>query len=177
MRKILVGVVGLVLASAAGRAAAALPEPLGPASEGRLQCFEPNAAAKTCRSTASYRPAGDIILNLASVMVSSDPVTVMRTVTPVQVVDGAVCGTLRARHIGEAEIQVDGQRLEPEEAARVRQQLVTDMASVLEKRICTTFTADGDGWTVKATIDGAPQTGLEQRVIWVGAQDGWRVGP
>lgn len=168
-----------MMAGAAGSAAAAeLPEPLGPAGEGRLQCYEPDAARRTCMSLAGYAPVGGAIIETTSVLVNPDPLVVMRTAAPVQVEDGAICGVARRRYVETAAILVEGDRaLSEVDAAPVRQQILTVVQPYLDRKICTTYRRDGDGWMTKATLDGTPQPALDQRMIWVSPGDGWRVGP
>ena len=60
-------VIGLIMALSAGAAsaqAARLPPPITQASNGSLQCYSPNAQAKTCRALAGYfRRADGTIAN------------------------------------------------------------------------------------------------------------------
>ena len=73
------------LALAAGQAwGQALPAPIAQASQGKVQCYQPNAAAKTCRSIASYqRTAAGEIANSAVTLLAPQPVITLATTTKV----------------------------------------------------------------------------------------------
>ncbi|HEX4097488.1 MAG TPA: hypothetical protein VHX64_12215 [Caulobacteraceae bacterium] len=85
----LVTAAGLVLAAGPAWAAQPLPEPIAPASQGKSQCYEPDTAAKTCRSIAKYQrgPKGEI-LNPALVMISAQPLIAFASTTKVEVKGG-----------------------------------------------------------------------------------------
>ena len=154
-----------------------LPAPLGPASDGKAQCYEPNRAAKTCNALARYeRGAGGQILNPAVLMIATKPLITMTTVTAVVVTGGQVCGVARSQDIDHAEFNVDGTPATPEQTSRLRQGVAKAEAGIFGKQICTTYVPQGDVLLAKATIDGVAQAG-QQQVIWVSSKDGFSVGP
>jgi hypothetical protein len=76
--------------SALRRSALDPPNPLEPALAGRVQCYEPNEAKKTCRALASYlRTGGPRYPNTALVLIAAT--VTLETTTPVEVKAGAVC--------------------------------------------------------------------------------------
>ncbi len=154
-----------------------LPVPLGPASDGKAQCYEPNVAAKTCKALARYeRGAGGQILNPAVLMLAAKPLITMATVTAVVVKDGQVCGVVRSEDMDHAQFTVEGSPATPEQASRLRQGVATAEAGIFGKQICTRYVPEGDVLLAKATIDGVAQA-EQQRVIWVSSTDGFSVGP
>jgi hypothetical protein len=154
-----------------------LPSPIEQASAGKLQCYSPNREKKTCQSMAAYRTtAKGGIENPASVLLNPNPLIVMNTVSPVTVREGKVCGPLRKADIEKATFTVSGAQADEATTAKVRQFAATQLAPVLEREVCTTYTPKGDTLIANATMDGAPLPG-EQVVIWVSPSDDYRVAP
>jgi len=154
------------------------PDPLAPAASGMLQCYTPDVAKHVCQSLAGYRKRPDGSYdNAATIMLSPSPLVIMETETPVTIDAGAVCGAIRKQDIDTAVISVNGQKLSDTDAATARSQIATGMASLIGKRICTTYVPDGAQLIAKATIDGEAQPAMDQKVIWVAPADGFHVGP
>jgi hypothetical protein len=168
---------GVILAAAVQAAAApALADPLAPARIGDLQCYGADPVRRTCRAMAGYTfAAGGQILNQAEVVLQASPVVTMRTVSPVTVRDGAVCGPLSG--IDKAQISVRGRRMAEEDAAPVRAQVAASMANVLGKEVCTTYRRSGDWWIAEVTMDGVAQREMNDTLIWVPASAGYTVQP
>jgi hypothetical protein len=166
------------LLAAAAAEPPATADPLLPARSGQLQCHMPDVARKTCRALAGYRPAdGGGYSNSATILVAAEPVVTMTTVTPVRVVAGAVCGTIRAEDIAQGTLAVDGANLPADQAGPILGQIATAMAAMIGHEICTRYEPAGGGLlTARATIDGVsrPET---QQVLWVRPEDGYRVAP
>lgn len=151
---------------------------LAPARAGQLQCFEPNAAAKTCQSLGSYVfGASGSIENVAEILLMPSPLIVMRASGPVTFENGAICGPLRAEDIANATFTVNGAPASEEEATQLKAAMQEQLAGMFGVQNCLTLTPDGDGFRAESTIGGAPRPDLTQRAIWVGANDGWRVAP
>jgi hypothetical protein len=171
-------IVALAILAAAQDVAPTATDPLAPAASGKLQCYEPDVAKRSCQSLASYnkRPDGKYD-NKATVMLSSSPLLVMETVTIVDIDAGAVCGALRKQDIDDAVVWINGSKLAEADAAATRNQIVTSMAPLLDRRICTTYVPDGAQLLAKVTINGAPLPALDEKVIWVAPTDGYKLAP
>jgi hypothetical protein len=172
--------IALLLAATTILPAQAAPtvDPLAPAASGMLQCYAPDVAKHVCRSLAGYRKRSDGGYdNASTIMLSPSPLVVMDTVSPVTVDAGAVCGAIRQQDIDTAVISVNGQKLSDADAATARSQIATAMASLIGKRICTTYVPDGAQLVAKATVDGVAQPAFDQKVLWVAPTDGFHVGP
>ncbi len=151
-------------------------DPLAPARAGKLQCHAPNAAAKSCRSLASYTFAPDgSILNKADVLLAPQMGLIMTVTSPVAVKNGAVCGALSG--IDKATFVMNGQPTDQATTDAIRQQVGQAMAPMLGKQVCTTYKPDGEGFIASAVIDGQPAPGGDQKVIWVAPTDGYKVAP
>lgn len=171
MRAILAAlVIGLMSAPVAH----AQTEPLGPARQGQVQCFEPDAANKICAAMASYAFAADgAINNTSDVLIFPEPAIVMHISSPVTVRDGAVCGPIRQTDIDAASFTIDGQAAGADNTQMIRSQMQEQLASMIGVEVCSRFVPDGDHLRAVATAGGRPQP--DQRVIWVNASDGYRV--
>ena len=152
-------------------------DPLAPARSGELQCYSPKPEKKTCQALAGYTFGANGILNQAEVLLSPDPLVVLKTVTKVTVSNGAVCGPFRKEEIDAGTIVLNGKPLDDVRSAKVKAQLVAALATRLGKEVCTTYVASGTGFTATATLDGVADATGPQTVIWVSPSDGFRVGP
>lgn len=171
----------LMLAAAGGLSAhaATFDAPLQPASDGQMQCYSPDAARKTCQSLAAYRlgAKGDID-NIAITLLSRDPAITMRTVSPVTVRAGQVCGLIRAEDLQGASFTINDQPADADQTAALRQKIGDAMKDVIGKEVCTAYVpAPGGGLTAKATIGGVPQPDADLPVVWVAPSDGYKVAP
>jgi hypothetical protein len=169
---------GVLLAAAVQAAApsAVVADPLAPARVGDLQCYGADPVRRTCRAMAGYTfGAGGQILNQAEVVLQASPVVTMKTVSPVTVRDGAVCGPLSG--VDKAQISVRGRRMAEEDAAPVRAQLLESMAPMLGKEVCTTYRRSGDWWIAEVTMDGVAQREMNDTLLWVPASAGYVVQP
>src|ERR1700742_3984195 len=102
-----------------GMSQAAWAGPLDPARGGSLQCYEPDAIRKTCKSLAGYTFANKKISNQAEVLVSPTPPLIVKFVSPVEIRGEAVCGPLRKTDIESAVISFQGQILKGADAANI----------------------------------------------------------
>lgn len=157
--------------------ASSYPDPLAPAADGKMQCYTPNAERKTCRSIGAYSANGDgTFTNTATILLSSEPVIVMESLTPVSIKAGAVCGTLKAEQVAAARLTMNGKALPAEEAQPILTQISTAMQNVFGKEICTTYVPSGEDFVTKVTIDGAASWGNDT-VKRVAPGDGYTVAP
>lgn len=156
----------------------ALADPLAPAHLGKVQCYSPDRARKTCRSIGSYSFQSDgSIANQAEALIAPQQFVVMKTSAPVAIRGEAECGTPRKEDIDAAEIDVNGQKLTEEKAAPVRVQIETAMAPFIGKEICSTYASQADGTLlVTETLAGAPMPG-HSVVLWVDPSEGYKVAP
>ena len=151
--------------------------PLAPAGEGRVQCFSPNSAAKSCQSIGSYQvDAKGVIQNDAVVMVTPSPLLIMTTRSAVTIKGGADCGVLRAEQIARATFTIEGRPADAAQTARLRSAMMGSMKPMMEHEICVYYQPQGDGVLATSTVDGKPQPAMDQHVMWVSPADGWRVG-
>ncbi len=173
-RAILVAGIGLMLGSAA---AAQADDPLQPARSGQTQCYAPDPARKTCQAMAGYTFMGGQIQNQAEVLVSKNPAIVMKTVSTVTLVNGAICGPLRGEDIDAAQFTLNGARMTRDQSTQLATQLKTAFGARLGKVVCTTYVPNGSAFSAQVTLDGQSQPQDTQVVIWVSPRDGYNVAP
>lgn len=173
MRAILMA---LTLGALLALPAQAQDQPLTPARLGQVQCFEPDAANRTCAAMAGYAFAADgAITNTADVLIFPEPAIVMHVRSPVTVRDGAVCGPIRQSDLDAAQFTIDGQPAGDDNSELIRSQMREQLASMIDVEVCTRFVPNGDAMRAVATIAGRPQP--DQRVTWVRPEEGYRVAP
>ena len=135
-------------------AAASLPSPIAAASEGKLQCYSPTLATKSCQSMASYAAvASGGIVNPATVLISPAPLITMRTVTPVTIKANQVCGFIRASDIEAASFTIAGAAPTVAQTTFLRQKVAEAQKGVFGHEICTAYVPDGEALIAKAYVD------------------------
>ncbi|RYG17943.1 MAG: hypothetical protein EON96_05805 [Caulobacteraceae bacterium] len=160
-------------------ALAAAPQdagPLEPGRAGKLQCYGPDVAAKTCTAIGGYRfdPDGSI-WNIARNQISAAPAVVLHATGRVYVKDGAECARSENREEEITGIDVGGTPLEGEQLNAVRQQIAANIGAVLGNgEFCSTYTPNPDG-TMRAsvTVDGVARPEFESTVLWIEPTAGW----
>ncbi len=168
--------VAAILALSPLAVAASVPSPIGPASHGKLQCYAPDVARKTCQSLASYRPNPKGGLdNIAVVLVATKPPIAMQTVSPVDVREGQICGVVRPEDFQSAEFTTEGRPVDPAQTAVLREKVLAAMKTYIGHEICTSFVPNGGSLLAKESIDGVADPSLDERVIWISPTDGYTV--
>ena len=161
----LIAVAWMVCSSAQ---AASVPSPIAPAGQGRLQCYSPNVAHKTCQSLAVYKGVTtSAISDAATVLVSQSPPVTMTTVSPVVIKKNQVCETIRPGDIEAATFTIDNHPTDADQTAAFRQQTQTAMTNFFGHEICTTFVPDHGSLLAEITVDGTAQPSKTQKVMWV----------
>ena len=152
--------------------------PLEPGRSGKLQCYGPDVAAKTCTAIGAYRFEADgTIWNEARSQISAAPVIILHGASKVYMKDGAECARSENRAEEITGIEVDGTRLEGAQFEGVRQQIAANISAVLgDGEFCSTFVPNADG-TLKAavTVNGVVRPEFESTVLWIEPDAGWTV--
>jgi hypothetical protein len=153
------------------------PAPLFPATKDLVQCYQPDVVKKTCESIAEYRRLkGNTYVNTATVLISSTQPIAVKTVSPVIVKNGAVCGYVSKSELLNGIVQVSGRDLPTEKASQILAKVAEAMAANLDREICTTYFREGTSLIARGTIGGA-EPFPEKRVVWIKRTDGYRVAP
>jgi len=160
-------------------AAAATPsDPLAPAWSGKVQCYQPDTARKTCVSIGAYaKGPGGTIQNTATVLLRPQPLILMRSTAPVVAKGGAICGTITARDLQSATFTIDGKAADDKTAEALRNAVQPGYASLLNREVCTAEISVGGELTGQVSIDGQRMPALDQRVRWVSPSEGYKVAP
>ncbi|MBO9499875.1 MAG: hypothetical protein J7496_17245 [Novosphingobium sp.] len=173
----MLGLEALLLLTATANASGG-PDPLSKADEGLAQCYEPNDAAKTCQSLATYRRNNDGSWdNTALVLLAPDEPLTLETVTTVYEKNGAVCGYIRKDDIAKGKLRDAGQLIPHQKAAPMLSKIAAGMAPLMNKEICTEYVQSGDDWIAKVKVDGGTATTPDQHIKWVLPSDGYAVAP
>lgn len=160
-------------------ASASLPaDPLAPAFEGKVQCYQPDAARKTCASIGAYeRDADGTIQNTATVLLRPQPRILMRSRAPVIVKNSAICGVITERDLQAAAFSIDGEPADAANAEALRRAVRPGYAPLLNREVCTAYVPKDKEMTGQVSIDGKRQPALDQRVRWVSPAEGFTVAP
>jgi hypothetical protein len=154
---------------------APVTSPLAPAKLGKLMCYSPDQALRTCGAMAAYGfPTDGRILNRAQVVVTPTPYIVMTTLTAVTQRGPAVCG--RMEGAAEATFTIDGKPADEATTADLRGQIARAFTAYDGVEVCTTYVPFREGFMANVAIGGAPRPDMNQPVIWVELNDGYVVG-
>ncbi|MBI1406194.1 MAG: hypothetical protein GC145_08725 [Caulobacter sp.] len=151
-------------------------DPLAPARSGRVQCQNPDIAARRCGAISRFvfLPDGGIVA-MAEVRLSASPMTVLRTETPVAVRDGQVCGDLRNTRI--SQLTIDGQPARPEEVSEVNAAMQQALQEDFGKQTCSRYVPEGDHMAVEISVNGEPRPETRRQMMWIDPDSGFSVGP
>ena len=130
--------------------------PLRPATiEGKVQCFSPNVARRTCQTIVQYRALTNVaFINTATVLINSQPGMTMRVSTTSRVVNDAVCGTMMPGNLADATLYRDGAVVPRDVARPILAKVATEMAPLMGRETCTRFAATATGFVAKVSIKG-----------------------
>jgi hypothetical protein len=170
--------IGLAFAATLAASGAQLPEPIAPAQTGQVQCYQPDAARKTCRSIGAYEPrAGGAIANTAWVLVNDNPAIVMKTVAPVEIKEGRTCGRLTADLVDASTFTLAGAEIDAARTEQYRGVVKQMLGPMIGREVCVGYVADGAGLMGQGFVDGVRMPAMDQRVVWLPPGHGYRVAP
>lgn len=150
--------------------------PLEPGRSGKLQCYGPNVAARTCTAIGGYRFEADgTIFNDARNQIGAAPAIVLYATGRVYVKDGAECARSENRAEEITRIDVDGVPLQGDQFNTVRQQIAANISAVLgDGEFCSTYHPNPDGsLRADVAINGVARPEFESTVLWIDADAGW----
>jgi len=170
-----------ILAALAATTAVALADeptdPLAPARQGLVQCFDPGVGTKTCHAIGafSFDSDGTITFENTVAIPSDGNALMVKTRSPVTIRGDAVCGPVSKDAIKTASITEKGRRLPVDDANQIRIQLMMVMASRFGKESCTTYKAFKDESYARVTLDGVADPDSSGYIRWVKPDDGYTV--
>lgn len=170
-----------MLATALLLTLAAASDPLGPARQGMVQCYDPVPAQQLCRAIGAYEFKADgSVLNTAETRLQDSPAIVMFAHSEVVIRDGKECSLDAVKPTDIDRIEIEGQPLPADALETVRAQIVAELPEMLTsgQPLCSTYPAHTDGpMTVTVEIGGIAHPELTATVQWVNPADGWKVTP
>lgn len=155
----------------------AYADPLANARLGQVECYSPDRSGKTCHAISSYIFEKDKILNQSEMVVSPSQRITMIAVTAVTIHGEAVCGQVQSRDVESATFFHQGQIVTGDQLAHMRSVMLNAMGPGLNKNLCTTYEPKNGLLIAHATVDGVARPDLNDAVIWVRPNDGYRVSP
>lgn len=170
--------IGLAFAATLAASGAQLPEPIAPAQRGQVQCYQPDAARRICRSIGAYEAGPDgKIANTAWVLVNEAPAIVMKTIAPVEIKDGRTCGRLTAELVDASSFTLAGAETDAARTDQFRGVVKDMLGQLFGREVCVGYVADGSGLIGQGFVDGVRMPAMDQRVVWLPPGHGYRVAP
>lgn len=155
-------------------------DPLAPARDGMVQCYDPIPARKLCRAIDAYAFNADgSIVNQGTNRIQDELPVILVSKNPVEVRDGKVCsiGPLTEDDIDR--VEVAGRALDGAALAQARTQIVGAFPPAMRSgSLCSAYAANADGsLTTTVDIGGVPHPDISSTIRWVDPRDGWTVTP
>ena len=167
----------LALAAFGQSAPAPVTDPLAPARTGQMQCVSPNIANKTCFAIARFIPNADGgFTNDVTVLISPQMGLTMETVSAAHVENGQVCGTVILKDMMASKLSVNGTAMTEEQAGPIKAQILAAVTPMDGKKACSTYKAEGDMLSSETSLDGVAHPEMNQKLIWVKPEDGFKLG-
>jgi hypothetical protein len=155
----------------------AVPDPLAPAREGKVQCVSPNREKKTCLAMTSYKAGpGGAFDSTVAVLVNPNPLIVMETRTKVTVESGATCSIIRAEDYAASTFTMNGAPMDESTASTIRTQVAAVIAPMAGKKGCSRERLEGDLLISEVTIGGVARHDMTQKMIWISPSEGYTLG-
>ena len=156
------------------------PDPLAPAREGQLQCFQPDQAQKTCGAIGRYEFGADgaIFVN-SRVAIMASPLVTFESRTAVTLRDGQECSQTDDAGADIQTIEINGAALSGPAFEQAREQIGQQLNAIIGgAELCSTYSPQTDG-TIQVTTsaNGVEKRELSGALIWVGADEGWTLAP
>jgi hypothetical protein len=148
--------------------------PLAPAQAGKFGCFNVDLAKKTCQATSLYTwdLLGHITDKTQMVMRLGHGVTVVGTSEqPATLENGAVCYAMDDDALSKMTFTRYGLPMDAHDSDIVRTALAKTMPT--GKKVCQTFTPEGDAVRLTASVDGQPVGGSGALMVWAAKEDGY----
>jgi hypothetical protein len=151
-------------------------DPLSPAWSGQVQCYVPDVTRRECSSIGAYQHGPDgVVLNEATILVSSSLAVVMTTVAPVTIKDGGICGSMSRGDIENSSFSVSGAPATSEQVGILKRQMILAMEPLFGKEVCTFMRTSAGISTAEARVDGVHLPQMDQPAIWVPKSAGYKV--
>ena len=155
-------------------------DPLAPARDGLVQCYDPVPARKLCRAIGAYAFGADgSIVNTGTNRIQDELPVILISKNPVEVRDGKVCsiGPLTEDDIDR--VEVAGRPLAGAALAQARAQIVAAFPPAMRTgSLCSAYTTNPDGsLTTTVDIGGVAHPDVTSTLLWVEPGEGWTVTP
>ena len=141
-------------------------------------CSNPDEAAKTCSTIASYARADDgVLTETAEILISpNQPITL--EMSSVVNVDGAVnCGALTLAEMQKGRIRLNGTLLPPERNEAALKALLEKLAPMADRKSCEELRIEAGQLVKFGQVDRIDLKLPGKPVRWVGRDEGFRVAP
>ena len=175
MRKL--WLIAILAAATSPAQGASFQAPLEPAARGQVQCAAPNVERKTCLALYSYQVGPDGMLQLTTkLLVAPKPEIIMESTSAVEIKDGRVCEIFKMREIIDADFTMDGKPAAEQLTYLLRDKIEERLRMFADREACTTYVPNGALLKAEVSIDGSALPKLDQVVMWVSLEDGFRLG-
>lgn len=144
------------------------------ADQGFLECSRPDVRRKTCRAIGSYERIREGVYASTTLMAVGNGAT-LEIYTPVWLVDGAFCGSIREQDVMTAIVRLRGREVAAHIAAPALQHALRQLGPVIEQEACVRFEPSGEAYIAKTSIGGEYRAEHDTAVKMVSPSDGYRV--
>jgi hypothetical protein len=167
---------GVVLSGSGSAAAQSSEGATAPelADQGYLECVQPDVRRKTCRSIGTYERIREGMYNSTTLIPAGNGVT-LEIYTPVWLVDGAFCGSIREQDVLTATVRLNGREVPQAAADAALHQVLRQVRPFIDQEACTHYEPSGGTFVARTTIGGTHRPEHDNTVRMISSADGYRV--
>ena len=153
-------------------------DPLAPAKEGKLWCYEPDSESKTCSSFSRFEwDAAGTIWEEDEIAFSANPLVAMKVRATTTLEGIAICQVIAEETFQKAVFMVDGKPATADEDMTYREQYGSRFASFYGKKFCVEISPYESIFITQVAIDGMPYPSATSRLKWISSHEGYVLAP
>ena len=153
-------------------------DPLAPAKEGKLWCYEPNSENKTCSSFSRFEwDAAGAIWEEDEIAFSANPLVAMKVRATSTLEGVAICQVIAEETFQNAVFMVDGKPATADEDMAYREKYGSRFAPFYGKKFCLEISPYESIFITQVAIDGTPYPSATSRLKWISPDEGYVLAP
>lgn len=153
-------------------------DPLAPAKEGKLWCYEPDSQNKTCHSFSRFEwDSSGTIWEEDEIAFSANPLVSMKIRATTTLEGIAICQVIAEETFQNAVFMVEGKPATTDEDMAYREQYGRRFASFYGKKFCVEISPYENIFITQVAIDGTPYPSATSRLKWISSDEGYGLAP
>ena len=145
---------------------------------GRLLCSSPDLGTKTCSAITTFTIEADgNASESAEILISPSPPITLEMSSTAEIKGSVNCSKLTLVQMKEGRLRIKGELLPSEQNEAALSKIIPMLASMADKRACDELRIEAGQLIKVGQVDEVEVKLPGKPVIWIGADDGFRVAP